>query len=176
MNCMSEEHVRPDDSEIDCLVAELGMPDGVVRWNARQRLVQIGKPAGPALIGALASADEGVRWEAAKTLGEIRDPQAGPALVDALEDFASSVRWLATKALIALGCDAFVAVLQALEKCADNLWLREGVEQVLRDLIQDGLADEALPVLEALRGLEPEVQAPVAAYNVLESRLHGTER
>ncbi len=166
---MSEEYVRPDDAGIDCLVAELGVSDGVVRWNARERLGQIGKPAVPALIQALASPDEGVRWEAAKALGQLRDPRAAPALVDALEDWAPGVRWLAAKGLIALGSDALVALLQALEKCADNLWLRVGAEQVLHDLIQDGLADEALPVLQALRGLEPGLQAPVAAYKVLQS-------
>ncbi len=167
---MSEEYERPDDAAIDSLVAELGMSDGVVRWNARRRLAQIAKPAVPALIQALASADEGVRWEAAKALGEIRDPRAAPALVDALEDWAPGVRWLAAKALIALGSGAVVALLEALEKCADNLWLRVGVEQVLHDLIQGGLADDALPVLQALRGLQPEIQAPVAAYKVLQSR------
>lgn len=176
MNWVSEEHVRIDDVEIDSLVAELGMSDGVVRWNARQRLVQIGRPAVPALIQALASADEGARWEAAKALGEIRDPQAAPALVDALEDWAPGVRWLAAKGLIALGNGALPALLQAVERCADSLWLRAGVEQVLHDLIQDqdGLADEAFPVLEALRGVEPGVEAPVAAYRVLASWQQGT--
>jgi len=34
-------------------------------------------------------------------------------------------------------------------------------------LIRDGVADEAIPVLEALEDIEPAVEVPIAAYHAL---------
>lgn len=150
------------------LVAALSSHDEAERLSARARLIEIGSPAVPALVKALQSPSERARWEAAKALAEIRDPGAAPALVDALEDEESAVRWLAAKALISLGRSSLVPVLQGVERCADNLWLRQGTVQVLHALIRDGLAPEAVQVLKALEDLEPRVGAPLAAHHALE--------
>src|SRR5512136_1578624 len=105
---------------IEALVEELGSNDGLKRLHARERLIEMEATAVPALMKALKSPSEQVRWEAAKTLGEIRDPSAAEALVDALEDNEPAVRWLAAKALIALGRGALVPVLRGVERCVDN--------------------------------------------------------
>jgi hypothetical protein len=118
---------------------------------------------------ALKSPGENTRWEAAKALGAIRDPRAANALVEALEDSQPAVRWLAAKALIALGRGGLVNVLRGVEHCVDNVWLKEGVIQVLHTLVREGIAPEASPVLEALEGVMPAIEAPVAAYRVLQS-------
>jgi HEAT repeat protein len=95
--------------------------------------------------------------------------------VRTLEDEKSAVRWLAATALINLGRDALVPLLQGLEGHSESIWFREGAHHVLRSLVKDGLADEAIPVLEALENLEPCVEAPVAAFHVLED-LRGGEQ
>ena len=156
------------DKVIESLVVELGCSDGGERLRAREKLVEVGKPAVLALIGALKSPSEKTRWEAAKALGEIRDPRAASALVDSLEDAEAAVRWLAAKALIALGRRGLVAVLHGVERCVDNLWLKDGVIHVLHTLVRDGIAPEAAPVLEALEDIAPRIEAPVAAYHALQ--------
>ena len=78
------------------------------------------------------------------------------------------MRWLAGEALIRLGRGALAPLLRGLEGSSDSIWFRDGAHHVLSSLIRDGVADEAIPVLEALENLEPSVEAPVAAYHVLE--------
>src|SRR5512143_647983 len=93
---------------LESAIAMLADHDGIVRNEAREYLVRMGKPAVPALIDALRSLSVHTRWESAKALSDIRDPRAAPALVDALEDEESAVRWLAARALIGLGRNALV--------------------------------------------------------------------
>ncbi len=156
----------PADS-IESLIAALASRSGTERHRARIALQNMGRRSVPALLQALESPSENVRWEAAKALGNIRDPQAGPALVDALEDEDPAVRWLAAEGLIALGRHALVPVLSSVERCTDNEWLQQGVVQVLHALVKEDLAPEAAPVLAALEGPEASVAAPAAAYRLL---------
>jgi HEAT repeat protein len=127
------------------------------------------------LLAALQSPKRHARWEAAKALGEIADPGAAAALVGRLEDDESAVRWLAATALINLGRDALVPLLQGLETHSDSLWFREGAHHVLHSLVREGVADEVRPILEALENLEPRVEAPIAAYHVLQDLREGGE-
>jgi hypothetical protein len=150
------------------MVGELASPDGLERHAAREQLEGIGKPATPYLLTALQSPSEHARWEAAKALGKIADPGAAPALVRSLEDEKGAIRWLAANALTNLGRDALVPVLRGLEGHSDSIWFRDGAHHVLVTLIRDGVADDALPVLEALEHIAPCIEAPVAAYHLLE--------
>jgi HEAT repeat protein len=161
-------NVVPSDYTIASLVDALASTDGVERHTAREQLEETGRPAVPFLLRALQSPSEHARWEAAKALGKITDPSAAPALVRTLEDEKAAVRWLAATALISLGRDALVPLLRGLEGNSDSIWFRDGAHHVLRSLIRDGVADEAIPVLEALENLEPCIEAPIAAYHVLE--------
>jgi HEAT repeat protein len=154
-------------SDIDNLLAQLGSRDGVQRRKAREQLVDVGKPAIPYFIAALQSPNERARWEAAKALGEIRQPTAAPALVQALEDEESAIRWLAATGLIRMRRGTLQPLFEALERHANSVWLREGAHHVLHMLIRDGIADEAIPVLQALEDIEPAIEVPVAAYYAL---------
>jgi HEAT repeat protein len=167
-DCVGQSAGALPSEPIDSLVAVLACNDGVKRLHAREKLVEIGEPAVPALMMALKSPSERMRWEAAKGLGEIPDARAAAALVDSLEDAEPAVRWLAAKALIALGRGGLVAVLEGVQRCVDNFWLKMGVIHVLHTLVRDGTAPEAAPVLEALEDIAPSVEAPVAAYHVLQ--------
>jgi hypothetical protein len=163
-----ENDVVPRDAEIGSLVGALTSADGVVRHAARMQLEEMGRSAVPALLRALQSPSEHARWEAAKALGKIADTRAAPALVNTLEDEKPGIRWLAATALINLGRDALAPLLQGLEGHSDSIWFRDGAHHVLHSLIKDGMADDAISVLEALENLEPCVEAPVAAYHVLQ--------
>ena len=160
--------IVPGEETIASLIGALASPDGVERHAAREQLEEIGKPAVPFLVRTLQSPSPHARWEAAKALGEIGDASAAPALVEALEDEKAAVRWLAATALGNLGRDALVPLLRGLEGGSDSIWFRDGAHHVLRDLIKEGVADEAIPVIEALEDIEPCIEAPIAAYHVLE--------
>lgn len=160
--------IGPGDKTITSLIDALGSRDGVERHAAREQLQEIGKPAVPFLVTALHSPSPHARWEAAKALGKIADASAAPALVEALEDEKAAVRWLAATALANLGRDAMVPLLRAVEGHSDSMWFRDGVHHVLRELINEGVADEAIPVIEALEDIEPCIEAPIAAYHALE--------
>ncbi len=162
-----ENDVLPSDDEIASLVDALASVDGVERYAAREQLKTIGRQAVPVFLRALQSPSEHARWEAAKALGEIADASAAPILVNTLDDEKAAVRWLAAIALINLGRDALVPLLQGLEGNCDSVWFRHGAHHVLHSLIKDGVAEEAIPVLEALEDIEPRIEVPVAAYNVL---------
>ena len=164
---MQEDDLMLSVKEIETMVDSLAEVDGVERQTAREQLVKVGEKAVPSLLRALEATSERARWEAAKALGEIAEPSAAPALVDALEDKKSAVRWLAATALINMGRAALVPVLRGLEGHSDSIWFRDGAHHVLRTLIREGEADEAIPVLEALENIEPVVEAPVAAYHAL---------
>lgn len=164
----------PSYEVITSLIGVLSSADGVDRRAARQQLEEVGKPAVPFLVEALQSPSAHARWEAAKALTKIADASAAPALVHSLEDEKSAIRWLAATALINLGRDALTPLLRGLEGNSDSIWFRDGAHHVLLDLIKDGVADEAIPVLEALENLEPSVGAPVAAYHALED-LRGSD-
>ena len=158
---------------ISALISDLGSKDGIVRVRARKSLVAIGKPAIGLLVEALASKKELVRWEAAKAIGQIDDPTATQALVKALEDDMFDVRWLAAEALIIIGQEALVPLLQALSRHSDSLWLREGAHHVVHDLADGKITEVLRPVLTALEDIEPSVEAPLAANTALKALTKG---
>jgi HEAT repeat protein len=152
---------------IPALIADLNSRDGLVRVKARKALVAIGHRSVKPLVKALASKKQWVRWEAAKTLSQIGDPAATQALIKALEDKNFDVRWLAAEGLDSIGQEAIVPLLQALEKHPDSSWLREGTHHVLHNLEGGHLNRTLNPVLLALEGFEPSVEAPLAAAKAL---------
>jgi HEAT repeat protein len=148
---------------ISSLITALASDEGRVRESARRRLVHLGRPAVRPLMKALAGGDAHTRWEAAKALGYLADPDAAPTLVRALQDDEFGVRWLAAEGLILLGGDGLEPVLRALIKRSDSVLLRQGAHHVLRALAKSGFREVLRPVLAALDGLEPWLQVPLAA-------------
>jgi hypothetical protein len=167
--------VPSDPATINELIATLGDHGGLARQRARHSLVAIGKPAVPALVEALTDPNGHRRWEAAKTLGAIRDPSAAPALVRAMEDEDFGVRWLAAEGLIGLKRAGLASLLQALIHHSDSIWIREGAHHVFRMLVDHDLHDLVAPVLAALDGAEPVLEAPSAAQAALKALTHGDE-
>jgi HEAT repeat protein len=157
-----------DPDTINELIASLGDDDGLVRQRARRSLVVLGALAVPSLTRALNDPSDHKRWEAAKALGQIRDPVSAPALVHALEDRDFGVRWLVAEALIALDDKALAPLLEAMTRHSASRWLREGAHHVLRMLADKDLHDLVAPVLAALDGVEPVLEVPQAARAALD--------
>ncbi|RMG38363.1 MAG: HEAT repeat domain-containing protein [Planctomycetota bacterium] len=150
------------------LIQDLHSSDPVVRQNAREELVRRDGPqVVRALVVELTDPRQQVRWEAAKALGEIADPVAAPALVNELADEDPDVRWVAGEGLIAMGEAGLLTVLSELPKRAASVAFREGAHHVLHELKNERNAAVVQPVLDALRGPEPGVNAPPVAADAL---------
>ena len=157
------------DTELETLMDSLASKDGMIRQEARESLVTLGKPAVSSLIQALQnSRRDQVRWEAAKALGEISDTRSIPALVKALEDSDSDVAWLAAEALIKFKKAAWLPLLKALiESGSDSVALRQGAHHVLWKQKADGFNDLLKTLIEALDSRTDPDSATPAAYNLI---------
>jgi HEAT repeat protein len=165
---------------METLINTLSTHKDKAREGARHTLVAMGKAAVPSLIEALRNKNTLMRWEAAKAVGEIGDPETAPILVKALEDEEFDVRWLAAEGLIKMNIKALKPLLEALEHRGDSVLLLEGAHHVFHDLAKGGLRKFLVPVLAALEALEPgeevlwvarhemEVEVPWAARRALE--------
>jgi uncharacterized protein (DUF302 family) len=151
------------DPAIQGLIMNLSSSDEILRIHSRESLVKIGKPAVPQLVEALMRGSHWLRWEVAKTLGEIGDPTAAPALVEALKDEEFDVQWLAAAGLIKMKTGGVEPLLHALMREADLPRIREGAHHVIRELIKGELKEYLTPVLSALEGVEPSIQLPWVA-------------
>jgi HEAT repeat protein len=166
-NAMSDGKVV--EPTIKSLIADLASKDGLVRVKARQQLVAYKKQSVAPLIRTLSNENDWVRWEAAKALSQIGNNKAIKALLEALSDEKFEVRWLAAEGLIRIGRRAVVPLLEVLVKHSDSQWLREGIHHVLHDMSKGKNSIVLRPVLVALEGPEPSLEAPQAAQAALDA-------
>jgi HEAT repeat protein len=155
--------------DVDTLVELLGNKDGVTRSKARAALVDIGNPAVAALVKALKDRNQTVRWESAKALGQIRDPESIDALVDALRDRLFDVRWLAAEALTGIGDKAIGPILQAIVDYPESEEVREGAHHVLHDLVTSRYRDILKPVIASMEDITFTLDIPIEARKALKS-------
>lgn len=107
IGCESQE------KKIERLVGQLGDKNWKARFETVTELVEIGKPAVPALTKALGDENQDVSWGAAWAFEGIGEPawKAVPALIKALGDEHESVRSSAASALGKIGTlEAMTAV------------------------------------------------------------------
>jgi hypothetical protein len=152
------------------------------RAAARQELVLMGKEAVPALIAALKHPNEGVRWSAAKTLGEIGDESAVDALIEALG--MPSLAPTAAESLQAITGKSFGTSSDAWRR-----WRQTGEEpestagltpsyaagDVEENVSAEGLSDEEI-VRRVLRGLPNARAHPISGGTQVEIPLEGGRR
>ena len=139
---------------IKTLITALSSFNDFSRVEARKALESMGSQAVPYLIEALKHPDYLRRWEAAKALGEIKDPKAAPALVEALEDEKFDVRWLAANALIEMNVKALKPLFKALIERPNSILLRQGAHHVMHDLAKGELRTYLVPVLIDLENMD----------------------
>ncbi len=127
--------------DVKKLIQDLKSEDIKVHASAHLSLLVAGDQAIPALKQALGSQDQNLRWEAAKTLAEMRNPALAPVLVQNLENKDPDIRWLSAEGLIALGSEAIIPLLIALTNYTGSLWLKSGAHHILYDLYWGKLHD-----------------------------------
>jgi hypothetical protein len=169
---------------IRSLIADLVSKDARVHESAHLSLLEFGGDAIPLLAEALASSSHPQRWEAAKTLAEMRDPAVAPIFTQALENNDTDVRWLAAEGLLALGRAGLGSLFKALIDRPTSTWLLQGAHHVLKDLsigrlhegetryttqyiVDEGLRQKIQPVLAALDSAEPYLTLSPAAKTAL---------
>ncbi len=152
---------------IRTLIAALEDDHDVTRMAARTELAELGVAATAPLATCLLHPRQRTRWEAAKALLSIADPSAAPALVLALDDADADVRWVAGEALVSLGAAALPPLLGTLIRRARSVQFCRGAHHVLHDLARGPHRALLTEVMTALDSSEPEVAAPVAAWNAL---------
>jgi HEAT repeat protein len=152
----------------DSMISDLSSDDWVVRVRAREGLVSLGGKAIKPLSNALSSPSQWVRWESAKAMCEIGNPEATNALIKSLEDKMFDVRWLSAGGLITIGRKTIVPLLQAVIDKPDSVWIREGAHHVLHDLAEGKLRPILESVLEALEDVDATSQAQLAAKIALD--------
>lgn len=156
-------------TNLESLMDMLASKDGVIRQNAREALVTLGKPAVSSLTQALLnSSSVQVRWEAAKALGSINDTRSIAPLVKALEDSDPDVAWLAADALMPYKKTAWPPLLQALiNSRSDSVLLRKGAHHVLVDQKEDGFNELLTTLLKALESSSAPESSAAAAHDIL---------
>jgi HEAT repeat protein len=120
------------------------------RHSAREKLVALGQAAVPPLVEALKDESAELRWEAAMTLKRLPYAEAAPALAGALQDENGDVRWVAAEALMVQPRKGLRALLEALAKDPDSIWLREGAHLALSNLADRSLREQMAPLTKAL--------------------------
>jgi HEAT repeat protein len=153
--------------DIQILIASLASNDPAVRQRSREALVHSSRAAVIPLIAELESPSSRVCWEAAKALGEIKDPAAATALAENLSHHNGDVRWATANALIALGAAGLKQTLTALLTKASSVHTRQAAQHVISHFAHLYLGEHLLPLLMKFHAYEPGVAIPPAALHVL---------
>ena len=153
--------------DISVLIEKLSDEDGLVRQNARLDLQTIGKPALPQLCWTLNSKNKHARWEAARALAELHDPQSVPWLIRALDDKEFDIRWLAGLALIRIQELALVPLLESLLVTRKQNWLWEGARHVIRGMAKEDMAEILAPMVNAFDSIDFRIKVPIEARKLL---------
>jgi hypothetical protein len=167
------------------LIADLNSKDLRTHVKARLCLLTMGDEAIPCLVQALEDDNREIRWEAAKTLAEMRNPALGPILTAGLENKDPDVRWLSAEGLLALGKEALSPLLSSLIEKPTSTMLLHGAHHILQDFylkrrhegeaqyyslvsISDEIREHLKPVVKALESDEPSHSLPAAAKAALD--------
>ena len=108
-------------AEIAGYLKQLVNDNPLLQEEARQELLEIGKPAVELLIEALGGERSDLRFMAAEILSELRDERALPALLKLLKDTSGVTSSVASVAARALGRLGNSEVITPLAKCLPTL-------------------------------------------------------
>ena len=135
---------------VPALISVLTDPDENIQVVGSVALQNVGEPAVPYLIDALAADAAQIRLNAAYALGEIGTPLATilPALINTLTDPEWNVRRLVVRALATIGTPAIEPLIAALNSPDPDL--RRMAERALNDI---GTPQARKAIADAKRGL-----------------------
>ncbi len=152
---------------IEFLISELQHSHAMNRQRARHQLKKHGSQAVPQICALASSEDAHVRWECAKTLAAIADPESVDTLLTLLEDDASGASWDAALGLIAIGRPAAKPLLQAIIDRVRHFKIISGAHHVLHEMTKTAWGEPLKAVYVALEKKDPAVAAPPEATKVL---------
>jgi len=116
------------------LIENLGKEDFLKRQHARLLLIKRKPESTPLLEQALKSTNVHTRWEAARALGNIQDPETATALTALLMDSDVGVRWVTMESLIGMGRNCLRPVLERFTRDFSSIWMRRSVHHILHVL------------------------------------------
>lgn len=164
----------PRADTVPLLVERFLDPSWVVRREACRSAVACGLPAAQALLSALNSVEEDVRYWALRALGDIKPAGIFPEIVKLLRDRSWTIRKTASDVLSTFGHEALTEltnlaaegdsevrywVLQALGKIGSNISLPllfrglEDPSEAIRNSAQKALANYGVSILDDLLAL-----------------------
>jgi HEAT repeat protein len=126
--------VRSDPEFVQALIGVFRQKSMEVNVEAVEALVWLGAPVLPQLLQALGDPDSGVRFHAAKALGEIGDGRAVAALVGMLGHSAWHLRAEAAESLGQIGGRRVLEPLVHAWMVEEDDRVRERLEEVLQEL------------------------------------------
>lgn len=159
--------VNGAENNLEKLILNLASEDSDIREKARYILVRKGKSVIPDLANYIHSKNNVLRWEVAKTLGEMETPSAIPLLIKILEDNISSIRWLAAEGLVRVGAPAIKPLLEELIEKPDSVLLRDGAHHIFKEFVKHQHKKQLQPLLTALEATGISEQVPVVADEIL---------
>lgn len=149
------------------LIDALARGRGDLHRAAGWALIELGHDAQEDLLEALHHPDSHVRWHAARILGQCADASGAHILVEGLYDERPEVRWATANVLAGLDAAAVPHILRAIIAHPLNESYRQAVYHSLHGMASHRTQDRLQPLLAALRGPAPSVQAPTVAQKLL---------
>jgi hypothetical protein len=149
------------------LIHALESDDKRIEKEARAALYSLGSHAQEALLAALTHMQSRVRWRVVRVIGEIGVSDGDMQLAERLCDEDQAVRWAAAEVLANIGPSAVPAVMTVLCRCELTEPLREAAYHALNSVLSPRMQERIRPLLEALHGAAPKVEAPKVAQRLL---------
>jgi HEAT repeat protein len=149
------------------LLMALIMDRDEVHREARRALHNLGPLAKSVWIEALNHPDKHIRWEAARGLGRIGDVRAVGILAGGLLDESYAVRWATSDVLANLGAKAIPVILTILSRYPLNEQSRTAAYHALHGILSASIQGYIKPLLDALHGPAPGIEAPIVAQRLL---------
>jgi HEAT repeat protein len=135
--------------------------------QAGRSLMNLGEAARGTWLSVLDHPDSHIRWHAARGLGQIGALQSAPILAEGLRDEEFVVRWASADVLAQLGEAAVPATLAMLTHHELEGQFRQAVIHALHGVRSQRIQERLKPLLDALRGPNAGVEAPMLAQRLL---------
>jgi HEAT repeat protein len=135
--------------------------------QAGRSLMNLGEAARGTWLSVLDHPDSHIRWHAARGLGQIGAMQSAPILAEGLRDEEFVVRWASADVLAQLGEAAVPATLAMLTRHELEGQFRQAAIHALHGVRSQRVQERLKPLLDALRGLNAGVEAPMLAQRLL---------
>ena len=152
---MEQKNQTLDNKEILELIENLGDKDAHQRRTARKDLVAKGDIVIDYLEQLLDHSKHIYRWEAIKTLEELKNPKSIPIFIKSLENDELDIRWIAAEGLIKIGFDSVIPLLEEIiKRTKHSILLYDGAHHVLNNFKRRKKFPKDIEIEELLSALK----------------------